>query len=140
MVSPNFPVSEKSVVMPGSAISKTLPVALTALVLAMAVLAQDRTRLPLVLGAALVAGAIVALLWKRGDLQLVDFLAFAVVIRLAFLAVLPPRPSTPTCYGTERSTFDKRILARLRLGPTRQGSRVPFKLDSRVKMTAQNAV
>ena len=127
-----FPICDKSIVMPGSAISKTLPVALTALVLAMAVLAQDRTQLPLVVGAALLAGALVAWLWKRGDLQLVDLLAFAVVFRLALLAVLPPRPPIPTCYGTERSTFDKRMLARLRLGPTRQGSRVPFKLDSHV--------
>ena len=127
-----FPICDKSIVMPGSAISKTLLIALTALVLTMAVLAQDRTQLPLVVGAALLVGALVAWLWKRGDLQLVDILAFAVVFRLALLAVLPPRPPTPTCYGTERSTFDKRMLARLRLRPTRQGSRVPFKLGSHV--------
>ena len=55
----------------------------------MAVLAQDRTQLPLLVGAALVAGAIVAWLWKRDDVRIVDILVFAVVFRIALLAVPP---------------------------------------------------
>ncbi len=75
--------------MSGSTLSKTLLTVLTGLVLTLAVLAQDRSQLPLLVVVALVAGALVAWLWKRNDLKLTDILVFAVVFRLVLLAVPP---------------------------------------------------
>ena len=75
--------------MPRSAPSAVLLTGLVAALFSMAVVAQDRTHLPLLVALALVAGALLVLLWRRSDLAMADVLVYAVVFRLVLL-VLPP--------------------------------------------------
>ena len=70
-------------------LSRLLIACLTATVFAMAVLAQDRTELPLLVLVAVAGGGILIALWRRNDVDLTDVLVFAVLFRLA-LFWLPP--------------------------------------------------
>lgn len=75
--------------MPRSPLSKALLVALTATVLAIAALAEDRTQLPLLVTSALIAGGLLVWLWRRNDCRMTGVVLFAVGFRLVLL-FLPP--------------------------------------------------
>ncbi len=72
-----------------SAHTTCLLVLLAGTVFSLAFLAQDRSQLPGLVGVALVGSGILAILWWRQDITLLDVLVLAVVFRLA-LVWLPP--------------------------------------------------
>ena len=75
--------------MPRSPLSALLLVLLTASVVGLAFLAQDRANLMVVTPLALGAGGVLFWLWRRGDISMGQVLLFAVVFRL-LMVWLPP--------------------------------------------------
>ena len=75
--------------MPRSSLSRALLVALTVTMLALAMLAGDRTQLPLLVLMALLVGGLLAWLWHRNDCRMSSVILFAVGFRLVLL-FLPP--------------------------------------------------
>ncbi len=70
-------------------LSRLLIACLTAVVFAMAVLAQDRAELPLLVIVAVAGGGVLVVLWWLSDVDLTDVLVFAVLFRVALFG-LPP--------------------------------------------------
>ena len=75
--------------MPRSRLSTLLLVLLTALVVGLAFLAQDRANLMVLAPLALGAGGVLFWLWRRNDISMGQVLLFAVGFRL-LLVWLPP--------------------------------------------------